>query len=69
MVLQKIFGVLFWLPFTLMNALHLQIDMLLSPNQLKRCKKPKPKKIDKNSHFVTRSIGKLSLCVKHKMPA
>jgi K+/H+ antiporter YhaU regulatory subunit KhtT len=26
-------------------------------------------KIDKNSLFVGRSIGKLSLCVKHKMPA
>ena len=25
--------------------------------------------IDKNSLFVGRSIGKLSLCVKHKMPA
>jgi len=25
--------------------------------------------VDKNSLFVGRSIGKLSLCVKHKMPA
>ena len=49
-----------------MSALMIDETILLCSGQTHRFV---PSIVDKNSLFVARNIGKLSLCVKHTMPA